>query len=165
MKKVIKKNMKVIVTVIITATITGSIVYALNGSDVIYDNTNSNLSATTVQGAIDELYEKSQNAGGVPIDPDTFKTNTTKTVLASSKGVCINRNGKLNCFKINNYAEEQNHIQQVFSDISCGVNSDGVRCRASDFPCRVASNGSVYCTVHSDHSYCNVHSDGSVDCN
>ena len=63
MKKFIMSNVKVVVAVIITAIVTGSIVYALSSSDVVYDNTNSNLEATTVQGAIDEIYEKAKNGG------------------------------------------------------------------------------------------------------
>ena len=64
MKKFLKKNMKVIVFSIISSIITGSAVYAtvINSIDVAYDNSNSTLEATTVQGAIDELSTKANNS-------------------------------------------------------------------------------------------------------
>lgn len=164
-KKFLLGNIKTVVAFILGLIISGTTVYAaiaIQGSSVGYTDTN-NIGATTVQGAIDELYTKTQNM--VPIDPDTFNTNTAKTVYASSKGVCIKRNNKLNCFKINNWAEEQTHIQQVFSDISCSVRSDIVDCGASDFGCIVLLNGRVRCDDLSDDSYCDVRAAGSVSCN
>ena len=166
-----KNKLKLIFAFILGICVTSGVVYAANllASNIAYDNTNSGLKdsnnqdVTDVQTAIDVLYSKTANAG-IPIDPNTFQTNTAKTVLASSKGVCIKRNNKLNCFKINNWAEEQNHIQQVFSDIICTVDSSYVGCVASDFICDVSSGGSVYCEGNSDDSYCFVASDGAVSC-
>ena len=137
----------------------------LKSSDVPYTNN----SQSTVQGAIDDLYTKANNLSNSMIDPSyidftTLATNTNKTILASKNGVCIKRNNKVSCFKINNWAEEQNHIQQVFSDIGCSVNSLSVDCNASDFSCSVESNGFVRCYDHSDYSTCDVNSDGSVYC-
>ena len=64
MKLFLKKNTKVVVAFILGVVVTSGIVYAaiLNGVDITYDNTNSNLSATTVQGAIDELSTQAQNS-------------------------------------------------------------------------------------------------------
>ena len=170
----IKKNFKYILGVITGVLLCSGVVYAANllASNIAYDNTNSgmkdsnNNDVTTVQGAIDVLYDKAENAGvpGDAIDFSTINTNTTKKVLASSKGVCINRNNKLNCFKINNWSEEQNHIQQVFSDISCNVDSSYVDCEASDFNCRVYSDDHVYCRDLSDNSGCTVYGNGLVIC-
>ena len=98
------------------------------------------------------------------IDFGTLVTNTKKTILASKVGICIKRNNKVSCFKANNWAKEQNHIKQVFSDISCVVNSSFVLCGASDFRCSVSSTGSVYCRDQSDYSDCDVYSDGTVVC-
>ena len=164
-KKFLLKNIKPVLAFILGIIISGIGVYAAilyASSDVGYDNTGSGLTSTNVQDALDELYTKAQNM--VPIDPDTFQTNTAKTVYASSKGICIKRNNKLNCFKINNWAEEQNHIQQVFSDVSCDVDSSSVGCSASDFFCGVDSHGLVFCRDISDLSHCIVSSDGSVGC-
>ena len=166
-KKLLLGNIKTVVAFILGVIVSGTTVYAATilfaSNQVGYDNTSSGLTSTNVQDALDELYTKAQNM--VPIDPNTFNTNTAKTVYASSKGVCIKRNNKLNCFKINNWSEEQNHIQQVFSDISCYVYSSSVGCFASDFTCYVSSYGSVRCDASSDDSHCNVDSDGSVSCN
>ena len=166
MKKIIKDNLKIIVAFILGIIISGTGVYAAtilyNGDQVSYDNTSSGMTATNVQDALDELYTKANNM--VPIDPNTFETNAAKTVYASSKGVCIKRNNKLNCFKVNNLVEEQNHIQQVFSDISCSVLSSTFRCDASDFCCDIDSDGRVRCIDNSDTSGCYVSSAGSVGC-
>ena len=122
--------------------------------------TYTNNSQSTVQGAIDELFNKSNTW----VNPNNFgiKLNSVKTVMATPMGVCIKRNGTVYCFKTNNWAEEQNHIQQVFSDISCSVGSSNVICSASDFYCVVDSDGRVNCC---DSSYCDVKSVGSVNCN
>ena len=64
MKKLLKNNIKVISAFILGLVIAGSIgVYAVNvaSSDVTYDNTNSGSSATTVSGALDDLYTKITN--------------------------------------------------------------------------------------------------------
>ena len=165
--KYIKSNVKLVIGIIIGMVLPITTVYAATilfaSNQVSYDNTTSGLSSTNVQDALDELDTMAANSG-VPIDPDTFKTNPEKTVYASSKGVCIKRNNKLSCFKINNWAEEQNHIQQVFSDVSCSVDSSRVTCSASDFLCYVYSSGYVRCTDKSDYSYCVVKADGSVKC-
>ena len=133
----------------------------LKSSDVAYTNN----SQSTVQGAIDDLYEQA-NTWIDPsyIDFTTLATNTNKTILASKNGVCIKRNNKVSCFKINNWAEEQNHIQQVFSDISCNVSWSHVGCSASDFGCDVSSNGDVRCDDYSGTSNCYVYSGGRVNC-
>ena len=157
-----KKILSGIIGLILGISITGVVAYSVYANTVTYDNTQSGLQSTEVQRAIDELYTKANNM--VPIDPDTFKTNTAKTVYASKLGVCIKRNNKLNCFKINNWDIEKDHIQQVFSDISCNVTSSDVNCGAADFYCHVRSDGYVNCVDISDYSHCSVISDGSVGC-
>ena len=121
----------------------------LKSSDVPYTNN----SQSTVQGAIDDLYTK--------VTPDNMLTSK---VLANKRGLCIYRKGRLHCFKINNWSVEKKHIQQVFSDDSCIVNSSSVGCYASEFYCNVSSNGSVDCRDYYDDSYCSVNSAGSVGC-
>ena len=160
-KKVLLGNTKAVIAFVLGILISGVTVYAatsISSSQVTYTGN----SQTTVQGALDTLYTKANNM--VPIDPNTFQTNTAKTVYASSKGVCIKRNNKLNCFKINNWAEEQNHAQQVFSDINCTGGTTLKRCDASDFECYFRPYGYVECTDKSNYSYCGVDSDGSVVC-
>ena len=171
-KELFKKNIKLVIGFIIGGIVFGTIgVYAataLLSQSVYYNNSTSGASSTNVQGALDELYTKALNAGGGidsdSIDFSTIATNSAKKVLASSKGICINRNGKLNCFKKNNFSEEQNHIQEVFSDVSCDVHSYFVNCIASDFDCLVDSAGEVLCYDDSGDSNCDVPSDGSVHC-
>ena len=117
-KSIIKNNSKLLLGIIIGIAISGTGVYATilyASSDVGYDNTGSGMSATNVQDALDELYTKSQNVvvDANSIDFNTVRINTGKTILASRKGVCINRNDILNCFKINNWNIENHKYFKV----------------------------------------------------
>ena len=61
MKKIVKKNYKLIVGIIVGLMISSIGVYAVNtlaGNEVSYNNETSGLTSNTVQGAIDELYNK-----------------------------------------------------------------------------------------------------------
>lgn len=169
MKKVLKFIRNNIIGFVIGGIIFGTIgAYAatqLASSSVYYNNANSGGSSNTVSGALDELYTKANTwINPTSIDIGTIATNSAKTILASSSGVCIKRNNKVSCFKTNNWDEEQNHIQEVFSDISCSVDSSDVGCGASGFVCSVYSDGFVGCDGDSDGSSCDVGSAGSVSC-
>ena len=135
----------------------------LKASDVPYTNN----SQSTLQGAIDNLYTKANtyvNPDDIYFDLATAKANSTGKLFAIKKGICISRSKTVYCFKINNWDVEKDHIQQVFSEVSCSVDSSTVNCSASDFRCRVYSDGYVSCTDKSDSSYCSVFSVGSVTC-
>ena len=78
-------------------------------------------------------------------------------------GVCIKRNGEEHCFRGRNYIAEAKHIQEVFSDGSCDVDSfNNVFCNASSFGCSLGSNGNVYCKGPNEN--CAVNMDGPVRC-
>ena len=162
--KNLKKNYKIFIGIIIGAVIFGSIgVYAasvISATNVGYSD-NASLGVTNVQDAIDKLYAKADNQY---FDFATAKANTTGKVFASKKGVCISRNKTVYCFKTNNWNVEKTNNQEVFSDVSCLVDSSNVDCDASDFYCNVNSNGYVSCSDQSDYSYCIVYSDGRVNC-
>ena len=164
MRKILKLIKHNVLGFIVGAVIFGSLgVYAatvITASSVGYSD-NASLGATNVQDAIDKLNTKADNQY---FDFATAQANTTGKVFASKKGVCISRSKTVYCFKINNYDVEKNHIQQVFSDISCDVGSSGVVCFASDFRCDVTSSGRVYCYDRSDSSYCYVDASGNVYC-
>ena len=163
LRNFIKNNLKIVIAFTLGLLVAGTGVYAatvIAASSVGYTD-NSSLGATNVQNAIDKLYAKADNQY---FDLATAKANTTGQVFASKKGVCFSKNKTVYCFKINNWDVEKNHIQQVFSDVSCSVDSYGVNCIASDFYCNVDSDGGVYCDDQSDNSYCGVDSDGSVGC-
>ena len=159
--KFIKHN---VLGFIVGAVIFGSLgVYAASvifASNVGYSD-NNDLGATNVQAAIDKLSAKADNQY---FDFVTAQANTSGKVFASKKGVCISRNKTVYCFKINNYDVEKNHIQQVFSDISCDDYSSRVCCYASDFYCDVYSDGYVSCRDNSDGSYCSVIASGNLSC-
>ena len=119
-KKLLKKNIKLIIGIIIGAVVSGGTVYAatvLAASQVSYTKN----SQSTVDGALDTLFTRANTW----IDPSTIQTNSNGKMFASSKGIVIRRNGTTHFIKANNWSVEKNHIQQVFSDISCDVDSDG----------------------------------------
>lgn len=80
-------------------------------------------------------------------------------------GVCIQRNGKEHCFRGRNYKAEAKHVQEVFSDSSCDVNSEEVHCGdyISDVRCFVYSDGRVQCGRNNPYQYCII-SSGSSSC-
>ena len=107
-------------------------------------------------------------AFGTPTTSDTTRPSG-KNVYAGmdasgNKGVCINRSGTEYCFQANNVAYEQQHVQEVFSDITCDSGDDGVSCGADDFGCDVPSDGDVDCYDYGTSEYCYVNSDGDVLC-
>ena len=163
-KNFFKKNVRLFVGILIGGVLVGGSVYAatiIGAGEVSYTNN----SQTSVQSALDNLYTLSNTwINPSYVDFTTLDTNTKQTILASKNGICIKRNNKVSCFKIDNWSVEKDHIQQVFSDISCTVDSSYVRCYASDFDCRVFSYGNVNCIDQSDNSDCLVNSDGSVNC-
>ncbi len=128
--------------IVLGGIITGGGVYAstVGASSVSYSNASSGLSATNAQGAIDALYEKASTY----IDPSyinfyNMSTNSSKNILGSKSGVCINKDGKISCFKPNNFETEKNHIKEVFSsngncttnrygDVDCESYSYGLSC-------------------------------------
>ena len=59
--KNVKQKINLLIGLFIGMLLSSSVVYAaslVNASDVVYDNTNSNLESTDVQGALDELFQK-----------------------------------------------------------------------------------------------------------
>ena len=167
--KIIKHNA---LGFIVGAVMFGSLgVYAatvIAASNVGYSD-NNDLGAVNVQDAIDKLNTKATTKVAeaelkCPSGKICTETNSKGTIFASKIGICINRNNIFQCFKINNYDVEKAHIQQVFSDGSCTVNSSGVDCNASDFYCRIYSDGFVNCYDNSASSYCSVYADSSVEC-
>ena len=112
-------------------------------------------------------------ANGYPTTTTDYTTIGKKVFVRddtpeeTTREVCILRtegNPGLHCLKNNNWEVEQAHIQEVFSDISCGVDSSSVGCNASDFSCGVISGGNVYCYDYSTYESCYVYSNGNVDC-
>ena len=163
LRNFIKNNLKIVIAFTLGLLVAGTGVYAagvIASKEITYED-NTSIGATNVQDAIDKLYAKADNQY---FDLATAKANTTGKVFASKKGVCISRNKTVYCFKINNYDIEKDHVQQVFSDVSCNVHSSYVDCNASDFDCGVGSNGNVYCYDNSDDSRCNVNASGDVRC-
>ena len=98
-------------------------------------------------------------------DYTTLGKNVFLKLEGEQKSVCMLRNGEKHCFKNNNFDIEKEHVQEVFSDISCNASSPYVYCDASDFYCRVLSDGYVACADYGSGENCYVNPKDSVYCN
>ena len=95
-KKFIKNNIKVVIAFILGGIIIGTggayAATVLSSKDVTYSNTSSGLSATTVQGAIDEIYEKAKSTEFKVGDYVSMTpTKTTFTVPMTLTGYTSNQ--------------------------------------------------------------------------
>ena len=190
-KKLTKGNFTSIVIILVIGIIVGMViagatVYAattITGSTVTYSNSSSGLSSTTVQEAIDEIYEKSKThcpdgyectklyyAFGRPTTSSTTDYTTlgynyfVRLKGTGELGACTIRNEKSFCINSNNFDNSKAKLIEEFGKDACNVDSSGVGCSDSDSGCFAYSNGSVGCHGASAHSYCYVDSDGSADC-
>ena len=125
------------------------------------------------QCAIDELRDifnpRPRYAFGTPTtssttDYTTLNKNVFVRLQEDKLGVCIIRNGTLECFKNNDVENEQNHVKQVFGESNCSSSSSDVHCNDGAFICDVLSGYNVYCYDYSTYDSCNVSSGGSVLC-
>ena len=174
MKEKNKLVLSFILGAIIFGSITGLFAYAINASDTSFSPNDNTWNVNNVSSALDDLYTRAS----LWIDPSyidftTLATNTNKTMLLSSAGICIKRNNKVSCMKRDNWNVEKDHIQQIFSDVGvynsntglgCRVDPNDVYCYASDFECHVNNNGFLSCTDKSNYSMCYVNLEGSVNC-
>ena len=186
MKKLFNRSkVNFLVGIIVGIIIMAGGVYAatlVNSKDVFYDNANSTLSSTNVQGAIDELYTKSKNllpryAFGTPTDssPTDFKeviassgSNVFVRKMGSQLSVCLYYNNDLFCMKNGAANWETNKAMlntATFPGVTCSASSSRADCSDDSFNCSVVSFGYVYCDVGDvDLRRCDVRADGSVDC-
>ncbi len=172
---------KYIIGVIIGIVLSSSVVFAatlIDSKDVTYTPSDNEFNVSNVESALDELYEKYANYIN-PENNDLFNSdytivgvNSTGNIIAAKQGVCIQRNGKINCFKINNYNNEKEHIQQVFSDVECTIGPynnkpsyEITECIANDYKCSVINMGHVNCYDVSNNSNCGVDNEGKYHCN
>ena len=171
MKKIVKflkLNIKLFLGIIV-GMLTGTIVYAatilLDADQVGFDKTGTNLTSTNIQAAIKKLDAKSNTwINPSVLNGNGYYINSAQSMIATSQGILLVRNGNTHFIKADDWANEQTHIQQVFSDVSCDVDSYNVDCDASDFWCDVDNYGGVRCYDKSGHSNCSVYSGGNVAC-
>ena len=153
------------------STLSASDIAAINGGSVVVT-----LGDTTLHFEQNDSYTPptawvpTYFAYGNPTTSSTTDyTTLNKNIFAGldttgNKGVCIIRGGSLHCFGANNAEYEQTHVQQVFSDVSCSVNSSDVNCYASGLYCNVHSNGSLICQDENTGRRCQVSPGGKVSC-
>ena len=172
-RQIIKRYHKTLIFgIIIGMIIASGGVYAITsiaGSNITYSNTNSGLSSTNVQGAIDELYNKTKSLGIKYAVGDPNKSGVTtytnymelvnsghKVFIASinnENSLCIYRNGSLSCYMPNK--EAMSHIKQVFGANYCDDKTSEIICTDTNFECDF-TNSSVDCTDRSTRKYCSI---------
>ena len=139
--------------------------------EVAYNNTNSGLTSTNVQEAIDELsrnFPAYYEFGTPTTSSTTDYTTLGYNVFArlgpdGSKGVCIN-NGGLFCLKVNEYEKSIENLNANFEENDCAYDEYGFYCDNAVFYCQAYSNGTVYAFQHSNYEGCYVFDDGSFHC-
>lgn len=182
-KNLIKKKYKVIISFFLGMFVAGTTVFAAThyfaATDTTYTNSNSTLSSTNVNDALDELYNKTKmmvNTGYISTFSN-LKFSSNKKIMASNYMVCINyyaNNYSVVCFKYNNFQVEKYRIRRVFERGNCTVtggdfhssNDPGtttkVSCTANNFTCEVQKTGYVYCGTAGKSCYI---SSGTATCN
>ena len=139
----------------------------------IYNNSKASTSTCTFTGAIlsstltNYIFDgRNKPTTSSPTTPPSGKKVYLGLYADGKIGVCIKRNGTQHCFKYQNWNVEKTHIQNVFSDISCSVDSSRVSCTdySADEYCLVHSNGFVSCRDNGARERCDVNSSGSVYC-
>ena len=169
-----KKITNILIGMILGIVLAGTSAYAAiiySSDQVSYSNSTSGLTSTNVQGALDELNIlcSSSSTTGIDasyIDFGSISVNANKTIIGSNNGICIIRNDQISCFKRNNYTEEREHLNQVFSDITCsGANStSSIDCYATDYQCSAKSYGWIACYDRTDSSGCVLAQSGNIRC-
>ena len=145
--KFIKKNIKIVIAFSIGFILASTSVYAANtifSKNVTYDNSSSGLSATNVQDALDETYNKCMstatekiinlyNDGSsintVNIGGDTFNP---KVKLNSTQGIMLDNNGDYRYYGANpnNYVKFNNELWRiigVFRNVDDGTGTKEIR--------------------------------------
>ncbi len=183
-KNLIKKKYKVIISFLLGLFISGTSVYAgtyiyIHSNYVTYSNTNSTLTSTNVNTAVDELYKKAESMVDAAYLSyfSNLKFSSNKKIMASNYMVCINyyaNNYSVACFRYNNFEVEKYRIRRVFGYSSCNTtggnfnaaNDPGtttkVSCTANNFTCEVQKTGYVYCGTAGKSCYI---SSGTATCN
>ena len=140
--KFIKKNIKVIIAFYLGFILAGTSVYAANtiySKNVTYDNSNSGLSATNVQDALDETYTKCfpptatddiinlyNDGSSINIVNIGGDTSNPQVKLNSNQGIMLDNNGDYRYYGANpnNYVEFNNEtwrIIGVFNNVDDGT--------------------------------------------
>lgn len=121
-KKIIKDNYKIVPSFILGCILTATGVYAattIAASNVTYSTTNSGLSSTTLQGAIDELAKKAGSGSS-----STSNANIMKAYRYSESGsnICISGN-ESTCQQITCYRSDSSDVCQTGTIIDYKINS------------------------------------------
>lgn len=152
----------------------------VNSKNVTYDNSNSTLSSTNVQDALDELYNEYSSdpryelGTPTPSSPTDFKkviSSSGSNIFAKKQGnqlsVCLYYNNNLFCMKNGEKNWEKNKAMlntETFPD-GCTAYSSYSYCDFDQFTCGAYSDGKVYCNDDNLGHYCEVNKDGEVLCN
>lgn len=106
MKKFISNNIKLLIGILIGIIISSGVVYAVNisSANVNYDNTNSGISSSNVEGALNELYEYASKKMTLNTFEDALYSQTLTTYAAGNNNTELNlTKGKYIIATLNTY--------------------------------------------------------------
>ena len=185
MKVKLKNEIKVLVLLvvfsIVISVISVSAASSLSANDITYSNKTSGSSATTVQSALEDLYNKKYSsittyAFGLPTasDPIDFKEvidSSGSNVFVQKQGtqlsVCLYYHNQLFCMKAgtDNWETNQSMLNTTtFPGASCDTFSTPIRCSGDSFTCAAMTNGLVMCQDLVANLTCSLYADGTVNC-
>ncbi len=172
----------VVVLSIVISVISVSAASSLSANDITYSNKTSGSSATTVQSALEDLYNKKYNsittyAYGLPTasDPIDFKeviNSSGSNVFLKKQGtqlsVCLYYHNQLFCMKAGAENFEENRAKlndTTFPDSACDdSDSSYAWCSDNDFYCDASSEGLVSCSYGTNNLGCGIDENGTASC-
>lgn len=173
----VKNGMGFIIGVIAASATAVVAATLISSSDVVFDNSGTNLNSTNVQGAIGELYDIVDNklttyAYGVPtiyspIDFNDVIASSGSRVFIQKMGnelsVCAYGGAHLFCIKNNDYANSVEKLKTEYDNSGCTQRSTYFECFTDDdFIWDVDQDGNVYCGDDYERMEITLYSDGSV---
>ena len=157
MKRIFKNNIKVIIAFFIGTIISGSIVYGVSVASSSVSYTRSGSSVSSVEGALDELYEKADYIKFPPISRNIFAVGT-----GLNKAVCVRRSERYYCFGINNYSKTKQALESAYQDVGCVTDNGSTRCYGTDTYSAAQEGGLVDSRDYSTNEWIAILNDGSI---
>ena len=129
--KIIKNNIRFIFGVLIGILISGATVYAINisSNNIPYDNTNSGLESTTVEGAINELYQDASRKMGLNTFGTALYAETLTTMKATATDTSVElAKGKYILVVITNQMTHPQSTASATLEASLNISCDSNTC-------------------------------------
>ena len=142
---------------IMGALLSGTIVYAVNisSANVDYNNTNSGIEATTVEGALDELYQDASKKMAMNTFGDALYTENYGNLQPRNNQITLNKGKYLILESIGHSSFYSNNVSDV------RLNETNITCA----DCVVQKLSGKYYEIHAQNKYSGVNGYLTTECN